>query len=56
MDPDNGTTQRGYRDITVSISIPCVNGLSTGPLSFGVSHDTYFHLHVSNYATLLDLV
>ena len=37
MDPGNGTTQHGYRDITVSTRIPLVDGLSTGPSGFGVS-------------------
>ena len=35
MDPGKGTTQRGYRDITVSTSIPRIDGLSMGPSGFG---------------------
>ena len=37
MDLDNGTTQHGYRDITVSTGIPRVDELSTRPSGFGVS-------------------
>ena len=39
MDPSNGTTQRRYRDITISTGIPLVDGVVNGTLGFrGVTH------------------
>ena len=40
MDPGNGTTRPGYRDITVSTGIPHVDGLSTRPSGYWGVCDT----------------